>query len=133
MGRSLLLFPLCLAVAAQTPPGKAAPRLGDRAAEPESHGPTPRKIKGLRRPEVSTDQATVLAALKDLRAGMVVVVDEAALPPLPWRPVRAGYFRLFGPRPTWTTSLPTAPWMDDSRIVSGGNPIALYYPLGWSD
>jgi len=87
----------------------------------------PRRIKGLRRPQPNTERALVQAALKELREGAVVVVEDTRTPLLPRWPVRNGLFRLTRPVP----SLAPAPWMDTSKVVSGGNPVGLLVPLGW--
>lgn len=90
-----------------------------------------RKIKGLHHPMASTERALVRATMKDLRGGAVVVVEERDSPILPWWSGRPRVFRLLRLRPAQPVSLPAAPWMDTSKVVSGGNPVALLYPLGW--
>jgi hypothetical protein len=82
-----------------------------------------RKIKGLRQPMVRTDRGLVRATLKDIKGGAVVVVEEQAYV-LPWWPAK-GDFRMLRP------ALAPAPWMDTTRVVENGNPVALLYPLGW--
>lgn len=100
---------------------------GFLAGIPSSAQTSPRRIKGLRRPLPTTERALAKAAVRDMRDGAVVVVEDAAPEPLPRWPARNGVFRLLRPVPV----LPPAPWMDMSRVVSGGNTVALLYPLGW--
>lgn len=97
------------------------------AGIPSSALTPPRRIKGLRQPLPITEQALAKAAVKDLHGGAVVVVEDSGTSPLPRWPARNSVFRLLRPVP----ALPPAPWMDTSRVVSGGNPVALLYPLGW--
>jgi len=89
--------------------------------------PVPARIKGLHRPAPLTTRGMVRDSLADMK-GAVVVVEENALPPWPEQFGRYGFFRIYGPGPD-RPELPVAPWMDTSRVVSGGNPIALVYPL----
>jgi len=100
---------------------------GFLAAIPSSAQTATHRIKGLRRPLPTTQRALAKVAVKDLRDGAVVVVEDAGPSPLPRWPARNGVFRLLQPVP----ALPPAPWMDMSRVVSGGNTVALLYPLGW--
>ena len=101
-------------------------------SRPGSQGRSHHHMRGQRPLIADTDRGLVQAAMRDLRTGAVVVVEEdEAFALLPRTHARTGFIHFFGPRPNRTTALPGAPWMDASKVVSGGNTVAQVYPLGW--
>ena len=135
LGVMAILLPIALALGAKA--SLASPPLpGLDARQPpqatQPRGRSHRMMRGQRPPIPDTDRALVQATLWDLRTGAVVVVEEEeGFPLLPRTHARTGFIHFFGPAPNRTTTMPPAPWMDPSTVVSGGNTVAQVHPLGW--
>jgi len=92
--------------------------------------PAAQRILGLHPLTGPTEPELVHAVLKDL-PGQVVLVEEDAQPQEPWPVVRYGFIRIGNTRPILGQYLTTAPWMETRAVVSGGNTVASFYPIGW--
>lgn len=127
-----MFLPLALGLGAKSPfEGPPVPGV-EAGPTPRPQGRSHLPMRGQRRVIADTDRALVQAALRDLRTGAVVVVEEEeGFPLLPRTHRRTGFIHFFGPVPNRTTALPGAPWMDPATVVSGGNIVGRVYPLGW--
>ena len=131
---SVLLMLLPLAVIGQTPGASAnPPRLpGRRPHAAQAQGPALHPLLGLRPLIADTDRGLVRAAMRDLRTGAVVVVEEDGMSPVPGWPAKSGFTHYFGPLTSRAIMVQPVPaWMDPTKVISGGNTVAQVYPLGW--
>jgi len=89
---------------------------------PAAMGPHRLRLQGLGEPGTRTLYPSL---------GAVVVVEEEPVSWVTLVPKRTGLRRFFTPAPLPAGGLPAPCWMEDAKVVSGGNTIAQLVPLGW--